>query len=150
MEHAINFFVMYPDTPFCVLLAAGIRPDKPHYPLMKKIMSDYLQERFEEEIYYKRLRIMPEIRMTQADGWSTFKESLAALHELRLMNRNDVYVGSSWYHIPRILFIWLIIGGFAFQVYPVWAPSPRVKSMLSEVASFLKVFWYWFEWKFRR
>jgi len=98
-------------------------------------MKDYLE---------KKLWNFP-IILAEKDGWGTFRESLAIYDELKQNNENEIYVCSSWYHIPRILLIWEIISKGKIKVKPVIAASPRISSIFMEMLSFVKVFFTWYK-----
>ena len=122
----------------CIIFGAGIRPDKPDYPPLKEIMRNYWREEFAP---FSTI-------LAQQDGWGTFKESLAVAGELKKLGETEFYICSSWYHIPRILLIWKIIGkhqGRTYKVHVLSAPSPRLQSfVLKEPLSIMKVFYDWY------
>jgi hypothetical protein len=121
-----------------VLLGAGIRPDKPEYLQLKEVTKYNLAA---------QLRRNFPIITTEKDGWGTFNETLALYDELKRYDEDEIYVCSSWYHLPRILFIWWIISRGTIKIHLVSAWSPRLLSVLKELLSFIKVFYSWYVWK---
>jgi hypothetical protein len=122
----------------CVITGAGIRPDEPHYPQLKDLAKASILEHFP---------MCPPVFTARKDGWGTFNESLALYDALGLCGANEIYICSSWYHLPRIRLIWWIIAGNKVKIHFVSAPSPRYGSLISETASFIKVFYSWYKWK---
>lgn len=146
-EKAISFIESRKNLHFVIILAAGKRPDKPSYPLLKEVMKDYLLKRLRNENTFFRIPYIPDIILAEQDGWGTFKESLVASKEVYKLNVKKIYINSSWYHIPRILFIWFILEGLKTRIRPVFTPSPKISSLVTEIISFLKVFISWYKWK---
>jgi len=120
-----------------MLIGPGINPDEPDYPLLKLVMYRYL----------KKFPVLPPIIIVEEDAWGTFKETLVLYTELASCNENEVFICSSWYHIPRIRFIWWIIAEDKIKIHVVKAPSPQWKSVLREIPAFIKVFYDWYKWK---
>lgn len=136
-NRAIDFINLNTSKCLAIILGAGIRPDKPNYPPLKKVMKNFLEE---------KLPIFPIITV-EKDGWGTFRESLAIYDGLQKCNENEIYVCSSWYHLPRIRLIWFIISEGKVKIKSVSAPSPRLSSIPKEMLSFIKVFLDWYKWK---
>jgi hypothetical protein len=143
IEYGIQFIESRADQRFVVVLAAGTRPDKKEYPPLKEVMRSYLERRLAVEMEHSRLSKMPDIVIAQKDGWGTLEESIAAFEELRRLDAREAYVESSWYHVPRILIIWSLISLRSLKVRAVWAPSPRMFSVLKELASLVKLAIVW-------
>ncbi len=134
---AIDFIKINSNKCSAIILGAGIRPDRPNYPLLKQVMEIFLKP---------KLPFIP-IIVSKKDGWGTFRESLSIYEELKKCNAKEIYVCSSWYHLPRILLIWLIISKGTIKVYTVSADSPRLLSVFKEMLSIIKVFIDWYLWK---
>ena len=136
IKKAVSFIACNRNKFSFLVLGAGIRPDKPHYPPLKKVMKECLEN---------HLNNFP-IVTTEIDGWGTFKESLAIYAAFKEGGQNEIYLCSSWYHIPRILTIWFMINR-KIKIHVVCAPSPRISSVLTEILSFIKLFIDWYKWK---
>jgi hypothetical protein len=120
-----------------LLLGAGKRPRKPHYPPLKIVVKSRLEKVFPT---------LP-IIMAEEDGWGIFKETLVMYHELQKRDETEIYVCSSWYQIPRILLMWRIIAGRSITIHVVASPSPRFQCLATELLSLGKVFIDWSIWK---
>lgn len=84
---------------------------------------------------------------TPTDGWGTFAETLSLYNALKIRKEESVYVCSSWYHLPRIRFIWWIICKGEIKIHYISAPSPRIYCIFTELIKFIKVFYDWYRWK---
>ncbi len=122
-----------------IVLGAGIRPDQRNYPQMKDLM--YVQ-------FQKEDHIPPRIIRAEKDGWGTFRESVAIKGELP-EDVIEIWICSSWYHIPRIKFIWWIIAPH-LEINIISVESPQIGSLKTEILSFVKVFWDWYKFKTNR
>ena len=140
-EKAIAFISKHPDLQFIIILAAGLRPDKPKYLELKKVMEFYLLER----LYSLDLKVP--IIIAKEDGWGTFQETVVSLEEVQEMEIEEMLVVSSWYHVPRILFIWFLLNRNQIKVSPVFTRcNPGIYMFTREIMAFLKIpisYWGW-------
>ncbi len=113
-----------------MIFAAGIRPDKPHYPQLKEMMQRYVRTNLPASFPIDTVT-------TETDAWGTFTESKSAEIEIKNQQISEVYVVSSWYHIPRIILIWKLIGNY--KIHPIAAKSPKVQSFFLELLKMIKV-----------
>ncbi|MEJ0002308.1 MAG: ElyC/SanA/YdcF family protein [bacterium] len=146
-RHAIRFLQRHPDQQFIIILAAGKRPDKPEYPPLKEVMKKFLTMELHRAHNFFPHTPLPPIIIARQEGWGTFHESLAAANVMQRTVAKQAYVCSSWYHIPRILFIWNLISGWKVWIVPTAALSPRFDSIFRECAAFLKVMRTWYLWR---
>ncbi len=128
-QTALHFIEKHKDKKIVLILAAGIRPDEPDFPELKKVMEKYL----EHQVDPAHVTIL----LAEKDGWGTIQETAAAAHLLKRIDVHEAYVVSSWYHLPRIFLIWKRLGGF--KIHPVSSPSPRLYSILLEPLKLIKV-----------
>ncbi len=119
-----------------IFLGAGLNKNEPSFscPLKKK-METYLNFALKREQRRRKDRgktafIMPEIVLVKADAWGTLPESVVVAEELKARGIFECYVVSSWYHIPRIMFIWSRMK--AFNVHTVCAWAFPFKNVLTE------------------
>ncbi len=137
-EIAATRFVVYNREKVAYFLfGAGTRPDKPEYPQLKELMKERFEALFPNLSTYT----------TDTDGWGTFDETVSLFEQLLSLHEEEIYVCSSWYHLPRIRFIWWIVARGSIKIHYVSAPSPRYRSLISEALSFAKVFYSWYKWK---
>ena len=121
---------------FIIILAAGRDPNKPEHQALKVIMKGWLQTRLSQMYASGEISTMPTIVLAPDDVWGTFNESLAAAAVLKKYGAKECWVVSSLYHIPRILLIWRMIGGYT--IHHISSMSGTASKALLEIPKIVK------------
>ncbi len=142
-DRAVQFARDRPNEQVTIILAAGKRPDKPDYPMLKQVMFDYLLSK----------GLFAALRMTETSAWGTYQETASAIKALaargnEMLVTDTVYICSSRHHLPRIRLIWRLLGS-KVQLVNVPAPIRNWDEVLLEPLKVVKAFFTWWKRKQR-
>lgn len=120
---------------FTIYLGAGVNPHfKKNTRPLSLLMRRYIIAVFEP------LRLGKSITIKMSGdlrAWGTLAETNAIMRMLQQDDEKRVIIFSSWYHLPRISFIWWMYRGFSYQHKSIdYTDNLRV---LREVGAWIKL-----------